>query len=77
MYLIRICVNFKLIVIKQDVYSGIQLRKQLNSGKSVKSLKCYIRKYPLNGKESSKMRTIEQNDMRQKYTLADVSLYQH
>ena len=78
LYLIRICVNFKLIVIKQDVYSGTQLRKQLkSSGKSVKSLKCYIRKYPLNGKESSKMRTIEQNDMRQKYTLADVSLYQH
>ena len=53
-------------------------RKQLkSSGKSVKGLKCYIRKYPLDGKESSKMRTIEQNDMRQKYTLADVSLYQH
>ena len=36
-----------------------------------------MRKYPLDGKESSKMRTIEQNDMRQKYILADVSLYQH
>ena len=45
--------------------------------KSVKSLKCCIIKYPLNAKESSKMRSIEQNDMRQKYILADVSLYQH
>jgi len=35
-------------------------------GKSVKNLKWYIRKYPLNAKESCKMRTIEKYDMRPK-----------